>query len=113
MPERVVDLLEIIDIHVEQAKRLAGPAGTGDAALQEMLKLHAIGDLGQRIDARQIANSLLCSAALRDVLRRIDPVRRIAVAVLDNRAGVRHRNRLAVLALERGFLRQARWRQVG
>ena len=71
-----------------------------------MLELHAVRDLGQGIDTRQVADAFLRASPLGDVLRCIDPVAPFTVT-LHYRAGIRHGNRLAVLAFENRFARQA------
>ena len=51
-----------------------------DGLLQQMLKLHAVRDLRQRIGACEIANALLDAFALVDVVRRVDlALQRVAV----------------------------------
>ena len=100
MAERVVDVLEVIDVDVEQAERLAGPTRLGNTALQQMLELHAIGNLGQRIYSCEVANAFFGAAPLRDVLRCIDPVAFPDAVVIDNGTSVGHGYRLAVPALK-------------
>ena len=64
MTEGIVDFLECVDVYVEEAQGLGVPASPGNASLQKMLELHAIGNLRQRIDARQVTNTLLGAPAL-------------------------------------------------
>ncbi len=78
-----------------------------------MLELHPVRNLGQRIDAREIANPFLGASPLSDVLCGIDPVAGTIVIIGDDRTCVRHRDGFSVLALENGVPRQSRWRVVG
>jgi hypothetical protein len=75
VPERVVDLFEVIDINIEQTQWLTSPASTRDRTLQKVLKLHAVGDLGQCVNAGKIANTLFGAASLGNVLCRVDSIR--------------------------------------
>ena len=69
MTKAVIDLLEAVDVDIEQSYRATRTFGTGNRALQQMLELHAIRDLGERIDAGEKPYPLLRFAALRNVLR--------------------------------------------
>ncbi len=88
VPEGVIDFLEMVDVHIEKAQWLMRPARSRDRPLQQMLKLHAVRDLGQRIDPCEVAYALLGPAAFGDVLRCIDAVVRVATLALDDRARV-------------------------
>ncbi len=104
--EGIVDFLEIINVDVKEAQCFTGPACFGNSPLQQMLKLHAVGHLGQRIDAREIANALFRAAALGNVLRSVNKVKVFVFVVTDCRTGIGHRDRFAELAFEKCFFRQ-------
>ena len=72
MPERVVDVLEAVDVEIEDRDVLLRAARARDALLQQVLELHAVCDLRQRVRAREIADALLDSLALVDVVRGVD-----------------------------------------
>ena len=84
--ERVVDVLEAVDVEIEHRDVLLAAARARDRLLQQMLKLHAVGDLRQRVGAREVANALLDALALVDVVRGVDlALHRVAVAHVGDR----------------------------
>ena len=44
MSKCIIDLFEVIEIDIEEAQRLSGTSCPGNAALQKVLKLHAVGN---------------------------------------------------------------------
>ncbi len=52
MSERVVDALEIVEIDEKQSDAAAVPRGARQCVTGLFLELHAVGELGQRIEAR-------------------------------------------------------------
>src|SRR5690554_7326249 len=64
VPERVVDVLEAVDVEIEQRDVLMRFLRPRDRLLQEMLELHAVRELRQRIEAREITDTLLDAFAL-------------------------------------------------
>jgi len=55
--EGIVDLLEAIHVDVQHRHAVAAAAGARDRLLQQMLELHAVRDLGQRIVAREVTDT--------------------------------------------------------
>ena len=106
--ERVVDVFETVDVEVHDRDVLLAAARPGDRLLQQMLKLHAVGDLGQRVRAGEIADPLLDALALVDVVRRVHlALERVAV-VQHVRHGVGDADGRAVGAQHRAFARPRR-----
>src|SRR5690606_6982948 len=93
--ERIVDLLEMVDVDVEQVKRLAAAARPSDRPLQQVLELHAVRYFRERVDARQVTDSLLCPAALGDVLRGVYSIAPLCIVARYGRTRVRDRHRFA------------------
>ena len=58
VPQGVIDYLEVIDVDVHEAQRSVRTFGPCDRTLQQVLELHAVWNLGERIDTCQVANSL-------------------------------------------------------
>ena len=67
MAERIVDLLEMIDVDREHGKAAAA-AHVGDRLLDALAEHHAIGQAGERVVAGHVGDALLGLAALGDVL---------------------------------------------
>ena len=65
--ERIVDVLEAIEIDEQQRQRLPGAARCHDALLQAVVEQHAIGQFGQRIARGQVADAGLGGLAIGDV----------------------------------------------
>jgi hypothetical protein len=106
VPERIVDFFECVDIDIEKAQGFGASARPGDATLQKVLELHAIRDLGQRIDACKVTNALFRTSPLGNVLRRVDTIAGFSLLAAEKRAGVGNRDRFAELAFEKRFARQ-------
>ena len=70
--EGVVDLLEAVQIQIQQRERALVAARARDRLLQQMLELHAVRHLGERVVARQVADAPLGALALGDVARHVD-----------------------------------------
>ena len=106
--ERVVDVFEAVDVEIDDRDVLLAAARARDRLLQQMLELHAVGDLRQRIRAREIADPLLDALALVDVVRRVDlALERVAV-VQHVGDGVGDADRRAVGAQHGAFARPRR-----
>jgi hypothetical protein len=60
-----------------------------------VLELHAIGYFGERVDSCEVADPLLCTPTLGDILRGVNPVLRLAVLTGDNRTGMTSPNLLS------------------
>ena len=73
-----------------------------------MLKLHAIRHLGERVVARQIADSPLGAFALGDVARHIDVALELRIFGGDRRTGHGNRNGLAAGGAQHGLARFGR-----
>ena len=107
MPERVVDVLEAVDVEVEDRDVLLGAASARNPLLEQVLELHTVRDFSERVRPREIANPLLDALALVDVVRGVDLALVAAVAVhLGDR--VRDADRRAVGAQHRAFTRPRR-----
>ena len=81
--ECVVDLLEMIHIDIKQAQGFSGPTRAGNAALQQMLELHAVRDFCKSVDTRQVTNAFLGAPPFGDVLRGVDPIVAVIVPLYD------------------------------
>ncbi len=69
MAEGVVHLLEPVHVQIQQRDHRAAAQAAGDRLLQQMLELHAVRDLGERIVAGEVADAPLGTLALGDVAR--------------------------------------------
>ena len=107
MAEGVVDLLELVHVDVQQRQAEPGAPRARDRLLQQVLELHAVRDLGQRIVARQVADAALGALALGDVARDVHLAGEVGVVGGDaggheghgdGLAGARAQHRLAGLA---------------
>ena len=49
MAQRIIDILEAIEIEAENGHQLIVPAGPCDGAVEMLAKLHTIGESGQRM----------------------------------------------------------------
>ena len=67
VPERVVDVLEAIEVDEQQSERLSGSARGDDALFQTIVEQHAVGQFGQRIARRQVADARLGRLAVGDL----------------------------------------------
>ena len=108
MAEGVVDLLEAVHVDVQQRHALAVAPRARDRLLQQVLELHAVRDLGQRVVARQVADAALGALALGDVARDVDVAGELRVVGGDARAGERHRDGLAGAGAQHGLAGLAR-----
>ena len=95
MAERVVDLLEAVEVEVDQGELAAGAARARDRLLQGMLELEPVRDLGQRVVACEIADAPLGALALGDVARHEDAALEARVLGAHDRARQRDRDGLA------------------
>src|SRR5262245_19574352 len=59
VPELVVDPLEPVDVHQHQRQRPGVPDGPQDFALEELVEVPGVGDLGQGVDDRQPVDLLV------------------------------------------------------
>ena len=66
-PERVVDALEAVEVEAEHGEALAAPQAQ-QRLLQLLAEQRAVGEVGQRVVAREVGDLLLLAAALGDVL---------------------------------------------
>ena len=106
--KRVVDLLETIHVEVQQSHHLTAAQAARDRLLQQMVKLHPVRDLGQRVVPGQITDAPLGALSVGDVARDEDVALELRVGAFDARARERHRDRLAVACPDdrlAGFLR--------
>src|ERR671910_3693373 len=80
----------------------------GYRLLQQMLELHAVRNLGERVITREIANAPFGALAIRDISRRKYVALELRVIACDLRAAQGHRNRLTLARAHRGFARLMR-----
>ncbi|MGY4255600.1 hypothetical protein ACVI1L_002668 [Bradyrhizobium sp. USDA 4516] len=73
MPERVVDVLEAVEIEHQHRKTRSAAPGTGERALHPFLEQHAIRQIGQRVMLRHIGDLGLGAPLLGDVAMRRHP----------------------------------------
>ena len=92
--EGVVDLLEAVHVQVQHRHHLSSAQRTRDGLLQQVVELHAVRDLGERVVTRQIAYAAFGALAVGDVARHEDVALELRVVAVDARAGERHRDRL-------------------
>src|SRR5262249_41744138 len=83
-----------IHIQIQQGDHLSAAQSTGNRLLQQMMELHPVRNLRERIVARQIADAALGALAVGDVPGDEDVALELRVVGLDPRAGERYRNRL-------------------
>ncbi len=93
--EGVVDFLEMVHVDVQQRHALADAARPRDRLLQQVLELHAVGDLGERVVARQVADAALGALAFGDVARHVDVAGELRVGAGHRGDHERHRYGLA------------------
>ena len=67
MPERVVDLLELVEIDKEHGQTRLVPPGPGHRLLQALQEGHAVGQTGEGIVVGEVAQALGHLPALGDV----------------------------------------------
>jgi hypothetical protein len=103
VPEGIVYFLEAVYVEVEQRHRLAAADAPCDRLLQQMLKLHAVRHLGERVVARQVADPALGALAIGDVAHHEDAALELRIATRDLRARERHRDRLALARAHHGL----------
>ena len=90
MAERVVDLLEAIQIDIEQGKRRTLTLGHGLGVVDAFCQGAAVGQAGQEVGMRQFLNALACSQLFAEVTEGVDPPDRSASAELGQRHPLQH-----------------------
>ncbi len=101
--ERVVDLLEVVHVHVEQHESAATTQAARDRLVQQVLELHAVRHLGERVEARQVADAAFGALAVRDVAQHEDLALEIGVCAGDRRGSDRDRDRLVARRVHHGL----------
>ncbi len=101
--EGVVHFLEAVHVEVQQRDAGAAAQRARDGLLQQMLELHAVRNLGERVVAGEVADAALGALAVGDVARHEDAARELRVVGVDVRAGERHRNGLAAVRAQHRF----------
>ncbi len=94
--EGVVDLLEAVQVQVQQREGALIAPRAGNRLLQQMLELHAIRHLGERVVARQITDAAFGPLALRDVARDVDVALKLRIFRIDR--GTCHGDRYGLAA---------------
>ena len=92
--ERVVDLLEIVHVEIQQHESAPLAQATRDRLVQQVLELHPVRHLRQRVESREVADAPLGPLALRDVAQHEDPALEARVRARELGCGHRHGNRL-------------------
>jgi hypothetical protein len=103
MPQRIVDVLEMVEIQEHQRHRLVAALGQAQVVGKTVAQHGAVGQAGQQIKMRHPANALLVRLALAHVRENGDVVRGLAFGVVDAADGQPLRIHLAVLALVPDF----------
>ena len=70
--ERIVDVLEVVEIDQQQGHRLRASARLGDGVLQAVVQQDPIGQAGQRVVVRHVMDLLFGPLALGDVVEHPD-----------------------------------------
>ena len=96
VPERIVDLLEVVHVEVEQHEPPLLAQSARDRLVQQVLELHAVRHLRERVESRQVADAPLGPLALGDVAQHEDPALEARVGARQLGRGDRHGDRLAV-----------------
>ncbi len=104
MAERIVDLLEAIEVEQQNGERLLQPALPRRGFLDFLNERRAIGEPGQRVMVRQKGDALLGLLALGDVLDDGNDAFGLASAVLDDHAAGRLHARPAHRRIDLDFL---------
>ncbi len=87
MAEGVVHFLEVVHVQIKQRDAGARAQRARNGLLQQMLELHAVRDLGERVIARQVTDAPLGALAVGDVARHIDMAGELRFGSLDGRTG--------------------------
>ncbi len=109
--EGVVHLLEAVHVDVQQRHPLADAPRTRDRLLQQVLELHPVRNLGERVVARQVADAALGALAFGDVARDVDVAGKLRIGAVDRRDHERDRDGLPGAGAQHGLARIARRRQ--
>ena len=88
MTERIVDVFEIIHIHVEQCYLLALPAGYFNRPGQPVSKQQTIWQSGQKVVLRQMRHSLRQGLCFGDVLQDDHSTGNLASGIVDRRRNI-------------------------
>ena len=103
----VVDDLELVEIHVQQRRRLAGlRLDGGEHRREPLLELAPIDEPRQRVVTREIREPAMQLPLLAHVVEHHHGADDLAVAVLDRRRGVLNRDRRAVARDEHDVVRE-------
>jgi hypothetical protein len=110
MAEGVVHLLEVVHVEVQERDALPGLARPRDRLLQQVLELHAVRDLGERVVAGEVADAPLGALAFGDVARDVDLAGERPALAVDRGGDERHRDGLAGPRAQHGLAEFARGR---
>ena len=99
VPQRVVDVLEMIQIEEHQRQRFAVALGQAEVVCEAVAQQGPVGQAGQQIEMRHPADALLVGLALADIGEDGDEMRGFALGVGNPADGEPLRIYLAVLAL--------------
>ena len=98
VPQRIVDVLEMVQIHEQHRQRLAGALGHADIVRKAVGQQGAVGQPGEQVEMRHPADALLVGLALAHVRENADVMRGLPLGVLDAADGEPLGIHLAVLA---------------
>ncbi len=91
MAEGVIHLFESVHIQIQQGYHLPTAQRAGNRLLQQMMELHPVRDLGERVVTGQVANAALGTLTIGDVAGDEDVALELRVVALDMRSGERDR----------------------
>ena len=103
--ERVVDLLEVVDVDVQQHQAATRARAARNGLVQQVLELQPVRHLGERVESCQVADAAFGALAVGDVTQHEDVAVVAAVLPLERRDVDRHRDGLAQLRADHSLAR--------
>jgi len=100
VPERIVDVLEPVEIEHEDGESLAAPAQAGARFLDLLHEQRAIGQAGQQVVVRHVFDALVGARAIGHVLDDAEQVFRLAVLAAHRDPARRHQARAVARGLD-------------
>src|SRR5450759_4268854 len=107
--EGIVHLFETVHVEIQERHYMAAAHAARDRLLQEVVELHAVWQLRERVIAGEIANAAFGTLSIRDVAGDEDASLELRIIAGDLRTGERCGDRLAVAGPQyrfAGFLRR-------
>ena len=103
MPERIIDILEAVEIEEHQRQRLATTLGAAQIMPDPLGKQAAVGQTGQRVEVRQTLDAGLGFLLLGDVDKGAEVAGNPALQIVHHRHRQAHATAAAVLAYQGHF----------